>query len=208
MRRPIAAIPSCSIRMRRPSSRRSARSTACWRRPTRPGRAVPGHRPSHRRRGRSRRGRRGFGDRVRHVTSRTWTPPSSTACGPGDYEGLGQAVREGLFTELGAGILDLDGVLRRLARTRLRRLADRRAGLGLGSAVRERGHRPARARGSAPPAGDGSHRETRREDRADRRRPHRPAPCPPAPVAPKGSTSVTLADVDGGRAPRSRPRPA
>ncbi len=56
-----------------------------------------------------------FGDRVRHLHLKDVDAAVLGRVRAGDYEGLGQAVREGLFTELGAGILDLDGVLRRLA---------------------------------------------------------------------------------------------
>ena len=55
-----------------------------------------------------------FGDRVRHLHVKDVDPAVLRRVRGGQYEGLGQAVREGLFTELGAGLLDLDGVLRSL----------------------------------------------------------------------------------------------
>jgi inosose dehydratase len=56
-----------------------------------------------------------FGDRVRHLHLKDVDAAVLGALRTGEYEGLGQSVREGLFTELGAGILDLDGALRLLA---------------------------------------------------------------------------------------------
>ena len=64
----------------------------------------------------------------RTCTSRTSTRRSWHGCRPASYAGLGDAVRDGLFTELGAGMLDLDGVLAAPGRARLRRLADGRTG--------------------------------------------------------------------------------
>lgn len=55
-----------------------------------------------------------FGDRIRHLHLKDVDPVVLGRVRAGEYEGMGQAVREGLFTELGAGTLDLDGVLRLL----------------------------------------------------------------------------------------------
>lgn len=55
-----------------------------------------------------------YGDRVRHLHLKDVDPAVLGRVRDGQYEGLGSAVREGLFTELGAGVLDLDGVLRLL----------------------------------------------------------------------------------------------
>jgi inosose dehydratase len=55
-----------------------------------------------------------FGERVPHLHLKDVDPGVLVRLQAGEYEGLGDAVREGLFTELGAGILDLDGVLREL----------------------------------------------------------------------------------------------
>jgi inosose dehydratase len=55
-----------------------------------------------------------FGDRVRHLHLKDVDPVVLGRIRAGEYDGLGRAVREGLFTELGAGILDLEGVLRLL----------------------------------------------------------------------------------------------
>ena len=48
-------------------------------------------------------------------TSRTSTRPSWRGCGPASSPASGDAIRERLFTELGAGVLDLDGVIAALA---------------------------------------------------------------------------------------------
>jgi inosose dehydratase len=56
-----------------------------------------------------------FGDRVQHLHLKDVDPVVLGRVRDGRYDGLGSAVREGLFTELGAGLLDLDGVLRLLA---------------------------------------------------------------------------------------------
>jgi inosose dehydratase len=58
---------------------------------------------------------RAFGERLRHLHLKDVDPHVLGRVRAGAYEGLGEAVREGLFTELGAGVLDLDGVLRLLA---------------------------------------------------------------------------------------------
>lgn len=55
-----------------------------------------------------------FGDRVRHMHLKDVDPAVLGRIRASEYAGLGEAVRDGLFTELGAGILDLDGVLRLL----------------------------------------------------------------------------------------------
>jgi inosose dehydratase len=55
-----------------------------------------------------------FGDRVRHLHLKDVDAAVLARVRAGEYEGLGEAVRDGLFTELGAGRLDLDGVLRLL----------------------------------------------------------------------------------------------
>jgi inosose dehydratase len=55
-----------------------------------------------------------FGDRVRHMHLKDVDPAVLRRVRAGEYAALGEAVRDGLFTELGAGILDLDGVLRLL----------------------------------------------------------------------------------------------
>ena len=54
---------------------------------------------------------RALGDRVRHVHLKDVDPAALEVLRAGRFSGLGQAVRHGLFTELGAGALDLDGVL-------------------------------------------------------------------------------------------------
>jgi inosose dehydratase len=58
---------------------------------------------------------RAFGERVRHLHLKDVDPDVLGRVRAGAYKGLGEAVLEGLFTELGAGVLDLDGVLRLLA---------------------------------------------------------------------------------------------
>jgi inosose dehydratase len=57
---------------------------------------------------------RAYGDRVRHLHLKDVDPAVLGRVQAGAYAGMGEAVREGLFTELGAGILDLDGVLQLL----------------------------------------------------------------------------------------------
>ena len=52
-----------------------------------------------------------LGERVRHVHLKDVDGAVLTALRAGHYAGLDDAVRDGLFTELGAGVLDLDGVL-------------------------------------------------------------------------------------------------
>jgi inosose dehydratase len=54
---------------------------------------------------------RALGDRVRHVHLKDVDPTVLDGVRAGHYAGLEDAVRDGLFTELGAGALDLDGVL-------------------------------------------------------------------------------------------------
>jgi len=54
---------------------------------------------------------RGLGGRVRHVHLKDVDPAVLDGLRAGRYDGLGDAVDDGLFTELGAGALDLDGVL-------------------------------------------------------------------------------------------------
>jgi inosose dehydratase len=58
---------------------------------------------------------RALGDRVRHVHLKDVDPSVLDGLRAGRFAGLGDAVQEGLFTELGAGTLDLDGVLELLA---------------------------------------------------------------------------------------------
>lgn len=55
-----------------------------------------------------------FGDRVRHLHLKDVDPAGLERLRAGQHDRLGSAVLEGLFTELGAGLLDLDGVLRQL----------------------------------------------------------------------------------------------
>lgn len=54
---------------------------------------------------------RTLGDRVRHVHLKDVDPTALEGLRAGTFAGLSDAVRQGLFTELGAGVLDLDGVL-------------------------------------------------------------------------------------------------
>jgi inosose dehydratase len=58
---------------------------------------------------------RRLGDRVRHVHLKDVDRAVLSALQTGRYAGLEEAVRDGLFTELGAGVLDLDGTLGILA---------------------------------------------------------------------------------------------
>ena len=58
---------------------------------------------------------RRLGDRVRHVHLKDVDHAVLSALHAGRYAGLEEAVRDGLFTELGAGVLDLDGALAILA---------------------------------------------------------------------------------------------
>lgn len=57
---------------------------------------------------------RAFGERVRHLHLKDVDGGVLARVQAGEYQGFGDAVREGLFTELGGGILDFDGVLREL----------------------------------------------------------------------------------------------
>jgi inosose dehydratase len=52
-----------------------------------------------------------LGERIRHVHLKDVDPAVLGRLRDGAYTGCQQAVRDGLFTELGAGMLDLDGVL-------------------------------------------------------------------------------------------------
>jgi inosose dehydratase len=54
---------------------------------------------------------RALGERVRHIHLKDVDPTVLDGVRAGRYAGLEDAVRDGLFTELGAGTLDLDGVL-------------------------------------------------------------------------------------------------
>jgi inosose dehydratase len=56
-----------------------------------------------------------LGERIRHVHLKDVDPDVLAGLREGAYEGLEDAVRHGLFTELGAGALDLEGVLAGLA---------------------------------------------------------------------------------------------
>ncbi len=58
---------------------------------------------------------RALGDRVTHVHLKDVDPAVLVRLQTGALEGLGHAIRERVFTELGAGILDLDGVIAALA---------------------------------------------------------------------------------------------
>ena len=58
---------------------------------------------------------RTLGDRVRHVHLKDVEGDLLAGLRAGTYDGLHDAVMHGLFTELGGGILDLDGVLAALA---------------------------------------------------------------------------------------------
>jgi inosose dehydratase len=57
---------------------------------------------------------RALGARVRHVHLKDVDPSALDGLRAGAFSGLGDAVRNGLFTELGAGALDLDGVIEAL----------------------------------------------------------------------------------------------
>lgn len=58
---------------------------------------------------------RALGERVTHVHLKDVDPAVLTRLQAGALEGLGHGIRERVFTELGAGILDLDGVIAALA---------------------------------------------------------------------------------------------
>jgi inosose dehydratase len=58
---------------------------------------------------------RSLGERVRHVHLKDVDPHVLARLHVGGYRSMHDAVRDGLFTELGAGMLDLDGVLSVLA---------------------------------------------------------------------------------------------
>jgi inosose dehydratase len=58
---------------------------------------------------------RDLGERVRHVHLKDVDPVVLARLMDGRYRGMADAVRNGLFTELGAGMLDLDGILATLA---------------------------------------------------------------------------------------------
>ena len=58
---------------------------------------------------------RDLADRVRHVHLKDVDQVILARLRDGAYAGMGDAVRDGLFTELGAGALDLDGILQVLA---------------------------------------------------------------------------------------------
>ena len=57
---------------------------------------------------------RSLGDRVNHVHLKDVDPEVLADLRAGRFSGVGEAVRHGLFTELGAGALDLDGVIEAL----------------------------------------------------------------------------------------------
>ncbi len=61
---------------------------------------------------------RRYGERVEHVHLKDVDPVVLAGLRDGSVDGFGAAIRERLFTELGAGALDLDGVLRVLAERR------------------------------------------------------------------------------------------
>jgi inosose dehydratase len=58
---------------------------------------------------------RALGDRITHVHLKDVDPAVLVRLQTGALEGLGHAIRERVFTELGAGMLDLDGVIAALA---------------------------------------------------------------------------------------------
>ena len=104
--------PRCSIRTQARSSRPQPTSNDSWPRPMlrASGSASMSATTSSGAETRwQRSGRSAIGCAM--STSRTSTPRCSRAPDAGRYAGLEDAVRDGLFTELGAGALDLDGVL-------------------------------------------------------------------------------------------------
>jgi inosose dehydratase len=56
-----------------------------------------------------------LGERVTHVHLKDVDPAVLARLRSGELAGFGAAIRERLFTELGAGILDLDGIIAALA---------------------------------------------------------------------------------------------
>jgi inosose dehydratase len=58
---------------------------------------------------------RAMGERVRHLHLKDVDPAVLARLRSGALQGFGAAIRERIFTELGSGILDLDGVLAQLA---------------------------------------------------------------------------------------------
>ena len=112
-RRSPAATASRSIRTPAPTSKHRPRSNASSPRTDADHRrALPRCRPLPRGRWRPGRGARTATAAGRPTsTSRTWTRTFSSGCAAGRVAGFAAAVRERLFTELGARRLDLDGVI-------------------------------------------------------------------------------------------------
>jgi inosose dehydratase len=63
---------------------------------------------------------RAMGERVRHLHLKDVDPAVLGRLRSGQLHGFGAAIRERIFTELGSGMLDLDGVLAELAARRYR----------------------------------------------------------------------------------------
>ena len=61
---------------------------------------------------------RTYGERVTHVHLKDVDPEILARLRDGSVPGFGEGVRRRLFTELGAGVLDLDGILAVLAERR------------------------------------------------------------------------------------------